>query len=246
MFNFFHRSPSTGGDLFIHTDIHCHLVPGIDDGQKEAEPASQLVERQREWGFRRVFTTPHVTQDTFENTPEIIDGAFKKLKEAVERRGTDISLAYSAEYRIDNFFQEQLLKGTVIPFPNNYLLVENSFVQESWNLDQMLFDLKLRGFKPIMAHPERYSYYFSKRERYKELKDAGTMFQVNLLSLAGYYGKEVKKVAEQLVENDWVDFLGSDMHHEKHADAIGRYLASKEFQKLAKKLDGRIRNDSAF
>lgn len=246
MFDFFHKSKSSSGKLFFHTDMHCHLVPGIDDGQKDADNAAKLVGRQREWGFERVFATPHVTQDTFENTPLTINEAFGRLKQAVAERGVDVVLDHSAEYRMDGFFQAQLAAGNVTPFPNGYLLVENSFVQEAWNLDGTLFDLKLRGFKPILAHPERYSYYFPNRERYKQLKDAGTLFQVNLLSLAGYYGKEVRKIAETLIENDWVDFIGTDMHHDRHCEAIDSYLTSKDYGRVAKVLYGRLLNDTAF
>ena len=246
MFNFFKIKNTEPVELFVHTDIHCHLVPGIDDGQKEAESAADLVAREYNWGIRRIITTPHVTQDTFENTPETISDAFAKLRSAVEERGTDIELLHSAEYRIDGFFQEQLEAGNVNPMPNRYLLVENSFIQEAWHLDELLFDLKIRGFRPILAHPERYSYYFSKRQRYEQLHNAGTLFQVNLLSLAGHYGKEVKHMAEFLVENNMVDFVGTDMHNHTHCDAIEAYMATKDYRRHAAALAPRVLNDTAF
>lgn len=158
----------------------------------------------------------------------------------------EIDLRHSAEYRMDAFFTSQLDKGLVNPMPGNYLLVENSFIQEAWNLDKMLFDLKMRGYKPILAHPERYVYYFPKKERYRQLHDAGTLFQVNLLSLAGNYGKDVKQMAEYLIDSDMVDFIGTDMHNHKHCGIIEEYLQSKDYRKHASKLSGRIFNDSAF
>lgn len=246
MFDFFRKKTTEKPQLFFHTDIHCHLVPGIDDGQKEAQGGADLIAHESSWGIKRIITTPHVTQDTFENTPEIINAAFAKLQQAVGERGVDIELLHSAEYRMDAFFQDQLAKGNVTPMPNNYLLVENSFVQEAWGIDNVLFDLKMKGFKPILAHPERYVYYFLKKERYRQLHDTGTLFQVNLLSLAGHYGKEVRKIAEYLVENDMVDFLGSDMHHHAHCESIERYLTSKDYRRDAEKLAGRIFNDTAF
>lgn len=246
MFNFFKKKKSEPVELFFHTDIHCHLVPGIDDGQKEAVPAAELVAREYAWGIRRIITTPHVTQDTFENTPDTIGNAFEKLRAAVEANGTDIELLHSAEYRIDGFFQAQLEAGNVNPMPNNYLLVENSFVQEAWHLDEFLFDLKLKGFRPILAHPERYTYYHGKRQRYEQLHNAGTLFQVNLLSLAGHYGKDVKHMAEYLVENNMVDFLSSDMHNLNHCEAIEAYIGSKDYKRHAAHLAPRILNDTAF
>ena len=246
MFNFFRKKPAERPELFFHTDIHCHLVPGIDDGQRDAEGGADLVSHEKDWGIRRIITTPHVTQDTFENTPETISAAFARLKEAVEKRGVDIELQHSAEYRMDGFFNTQLEKNLANPMPNNYLLVENSFIQEAWNLDKMLFELKMRGYKPILAHPERYSYYFSRKERYRQLHEAGTLFQVNLLSLAGYYGKDVRQVADYLIDNDMVDFIGSDMHHLKHCKAIEDYFLTKDYRHHASRLEGRVFNDSAF
>jgi len=243
---FFKKKSKVPTELFIHTDIHCHLVPGIDDGQQNAEEAAVLVEHSRRWGFEKIYCTPHITQDRFENTPEIIAGAFSRLKEAVEARGVDVMLDYSAEHRIDGFFFDELEKGHIRPFPNNYLLVENSFIQEAWNLDQTLFDLNVKGYKPILAHPERYVYYFDKKQRYEQLHSAGTLFQVNILSLAGYYGKDVRQMAEYLVEKDLVDFIATDMHNATHREAIEEYLSGKAYLRHAARLEGRVLNDTAF
>lgn len=169
MFDFFKKKKAVAETLFFHTDIHCHLVPGIDDGQKVASEAAALVEREKSWGITRILCTPHITQDTFENTPEIISGAFAKLQEAVAERGVEgISLDYSAEHRLDPYFLSELEAGHIRPFPNGYLLVENSFIQEMWNMDQTLFDLAVKGYKPVLAHPERYRYYYGNRQRYKD------------------------------------------------------------------------------
>lgn len=246
IFDFFKKKKANNPGLFFHTDIHCHLVPGIDDGQRTPEGGADLVAREKQWGINRIIVTPHVTQDTFENTPLTILPAFDKLKEAVAQKGVDIELLHSAEYRMDAFFTHQIEEGTVTPMPNNYLLVENSFIQESWNIDNLLFNLKMKGFKPILAHPERYVYYHPKRERYRQLHERGTLFQINLLSLAGNYGKEVKQMAEYLIDNDMVDFVGTDMHNHRHADIIEAYLQSRDYRKHSAKLAERIFNDTAF
>lgn len=246
MFDFFKKSAKKRENLFFHTDMHCHLVPGIDDGQQDAIQAAELVAHEKSWGVECIYCTPHITQDTFENTPATISKAFAALSDAVAAAGIDIKLGYSAEHRIDSFFLSQLEEGNIRPFPNNYLLVENSFIQEAWNLDQILFELKLRGFKPILAHPERYAYYFDKPQRYAQLHISGTLFQINLLSLAGYYGKEIKHSAERLIANDMVDFIGTDMHNHSHCDAIERYIGSRDYRRHASQLSGRIFNDTAF
>lgn len=246
MFDFLKRKNDSQPQLFFHTDIHCHLVPGIDDGQKEATGGADLVERESRWGITRIICTPHITQDVFENTPETISGAFSKLKAEVESRGIGVELDYSAEHRMDGYFLDQLEKKQIRPYPNNFILVENSFIQEAWNLDQTLFNLSINGLRPVLAHPERYSYWFDKPARYEQLHSAGTLFQVNLLSLAGYYGKMEKKVAEQLIEKNLVDFLGTDMHNPRHAEAIEAYLKTKDYRRHARMLEGRILNDTAF
>lgn len=247
MFSLFKKKPQQPAELFFHTDIHCHLVPGIDDGQQDADEAAGLVDRAKTWGIKRIICTPHITQDTFENTPETIRPAYAQLTEALRNHGIEIDIDYSAEHRLDPFFLEELEKGHIRPYPNNYLLVENSFVQEMFNLDQTLFSLRLKGYKPILAHPERYFYYWDKKyERYHELHSTGILFQANLLSFAGYYGKETKRAVEHLMANDLIDFVGTDMHHTGHANAIEAFLHTKDYRRLAETLGPRIHNDTAF
>lgn len=246
MFDIFRKKSKELPKLFFQTDMHCHLVPGIDDGQREATSAADLVAHEASWGIKRIFCTPHITQGSFENTPEIIAGAFGRLQEAVHATGVEMELGYSAEHRLDGFFQQQLQAGKVRPFPGGYLLVENSFLQEGWNLDQELFDLQVKGFKPILAHPERYSYYHGDAARYDALHNAGTLFQVNLLSLAGYYGKGEKRVAEALIERGLVDFVATDMHSHRHCEAIEAYMGSRDFRRHAAALEERLLNDTAF
>lgn len=232
LFNIF-GGKSEPQQLFTATDIHCHIVPGVDDGSPDVNTSLELLERMASWGFRRIIATPHMTQDTFENTPDILDPALHDLQEGLAKR-SDIKLTVerTAEHRIDDFFVAQLEKGLILPYPDNYILVENSWVQEPWNLDQFIFDLKIKGYKPIMAHPERFSYYQDHTERYNQLHGAGNLFQINLLSLAGYYGKSAKKAAEWLIEKGYADFVGTDLHHHRHADSIEAYLASRDYRKL--------------
>ncbi|MBD5186024.1 MAG: hypothetical protein HDS92_05385 [Bacteroidales bacterium] len=244
MFSFLKKN-KTPRQLFFATDVHCHIVPGVDDGSPDLETSLELLERMRSWGLRHVITTPHMTQDTFENTTATLDPAFAVLKEGAAKAGIDVKLERTAEHRIDEFFTEQLEKGDIVPYPNNYLLVENSFVQEPYGLDRLLFDLKLKGYKPILAHPERFRYYQLDPSRYDMLRQAGNLFQLNILSLAGYYGKETKQMAEKLVEKGYIDFLGTDLHHHEHADAIEDYLASKDYRKLCDR-GIELMNDTAF
>ena len=241
MFNFFKKKQEPA-QLCFNTDIHCHVVPGIDDGSPDINTSIELIERMQSWGITRIIATPHVTQASFENTPDIMSEALSSLKKELENRGNNINITHSAEYRIDEQFLSQLKENLIVPMPSNYILVENSFIQEPWNLDQLLFDLKVKGYKPILAHPERYLYYHSKRDRYKAIHNTGTKFQVNLLSVAGYYSKDEKRVALELINNGLVDFIGTDLHNHNHANAIESFINSREYRKLKDRLP--LLNDS--
>lgn len=229
------------------TDIHCHILPGVDDGSPDVDTSVELVKRLGTWGIERIIATPHITEATFENTPDILDPALEGLQTELEKRGVDIPVSRASENRIDDFFRAQLDAGQITPFPNNYILVENSFIQEPWNLDQFLFDLKIKGYRPILAHPERFHYYFDEKpQRYDEIHRAGTYFQINVLSLAGGYSKTEKRVAEKLIEKGYVDFLGTDLHNYRHADIIDEYLTTKDARKHFSSLEGRLLNDKVF
>lgn len=245
MFDFF-KKPKGESTLFYQTDVHSHVCPGIDDGAKSSRQALELVSEMHKLGIRRMITTPHVTDETFPNNPDTINIAFEKLKKAVETVGLDMKLDHSAEYRIDELLYKYLDTGQVEPLPNNYILVENSWIQEPYSLDSFLFKLQADyGLKPILAHPERYRYYQGDHRRLKQIHEKGILFQVNLLSLAGHYDKTCKQTAEWLLENDYVDFVGSDLHRSAHIESYQRYIKSKDYRKLLAKSD-RILNDTTF
>lgn len=243
LFSFLSKK-SEPAKLPVKTDIHCHILPGVDDGSPDVETSVALVERQRSWGIERIIATPHITEASFPNSPETLDPALDELLEALKRRGIDIPVSRSSENRIDDYFREQLKGGFITPFPNNYVLVENSFIQEPWQLDKFLFDMKIQGYRPILAHPERYFYYFEEHpERYDQLHRAGTLFQINVLSLAGGYSKREKRTAEKLIEKGYVDFLGTDLHNFRHADIIDEYLTTKDARRHFAALEGKLLND---
>lgn len=242
MFDFFHKK-SKPEKLWFSTDIHCHVLPGIDDGSADVATSVELVERMQQWGIERIFASPHVTYATFPNTAETVGAARTELQQALDAAGNSLKLANSAEYRIDDLFLECLEAGNLMTLPGNVLLIENSFMQEPWNLDQLIFDLQVKGYRPILVHPERYSYYYSRKDRYAALRNTGVMFQINLLSLAGYYGKQEKRIAEMLIENQLVSYIGTDLHGHSHADAIDSYLASKDYLRHRAALERVICND---
>ncbi|MBQ8423000.1 MAG: hypothetical protein IJY36_01900 [Coprobacter sp.] len=231
--------------LFYHTDLHSHIIPGIDDGSQDVATSIDLLRHMQSWGITHAIATPHVTAGTFENSLDTIDAPYRLLCDEARRHDIDIEISYSAEYRMDENFRKMLDSGGTefIPLPHNYLLVENSFMQPPIDLDNLLFTLQLKGYKPILAHPERYSYYFHNKDIYKHLHSNGGMFQVNLLSFTGHYGKPQKELAWWLARNGMVDFVGTDLHHAEHTRVIGEWLAGKEYQRFEKELQN-IKNDT--
>ena len=248
MFNIFQRKSKKDAKLFYTTDVHSHILPGVDHGSQSVEESLEMLQAQLDMGISHVMCTSHVTAETFENTPESLTAAYEELKNAIAREGLPINIYVSAEYRIDEYWTQEYEAGHLLPLPGNHVLLENSFAQELIGIDNMMCDLQVKGYRPILAHPERYRYYNDRRDRYKTLHNASVKFQINILSLAGYFGKGARERALWLIQNNLCDMLGSDMHNMEHAQIIKEYIGSRDWRKLCEKynLPGRIINDKDF
>lgn len=234
--------------LFFATDIHCHILPGIDDGAPDADYGAELVMRMSAWGLSGIIATPHVVGEVYENTPESISAALTRLQESMHAKGIPTTVQSAAEHRLDDLFSRNIIADTLISHPGKHVLIENSFMQEARDIDSIVIRLTNRGYIPIMAHPERFVYYHSANlKRYFELHRLGVRFQVNLLSIAGRYGSEPRHVAERLIEAGIVDFFGTDVHRHEHCDAIEAFLSSRNYDKLLNAIKKRpCLNDTAF
>jgi len=209
-------------------DIHNHILPGIDDGAKTVEESLGLIKAYEELGIRHFIATPHILPALYPNTAETIHNAHEKLMgELLERRLTDVSVVPSAEHMIDDTFEDLLSQDGVLPLKGGYLLVEMSYLQPALNFDEAIIQITKKGLTPVLAHPERYMYLHQTPEKYMEYKQKGILFQLNMLSLGPYYGKDVQKKAHQLLEAGMIDFIGTDTHSIKHLDAI-REMQIKE------------------
>ena len=214
-------------------DIHSHLLPGIDDGSKSLEESIQLIKKFRSFGIKNITTTPHILGSFWPNTPEIINEKLDLVrKELIHQNITDIKLNAAAEYMLDEKFMRLLYDKNLLTIKDDFVLIELSYINPPENIFEIIFDIQANGYKPILAHPERYLFYHYKFDNYKRLKDAGCLFQLNLLSLVGYYGSEVNKTAVQLLKNNLIDFLGSDVHNKKHQDCMGNLGTSKNVKLL--------------
>ena len=219
MFSFFSKK-SYLIDLFKHgyTDIHCHVLPCIDDGAKNVHESEALLNEMQNIGFKHITATPHIMDGVWENTPETITTALANLKMHLSKTGlSEFSIATAAEYMLDNNFEKLLHNHEeLLPLKDNKILVELSYFNPPLNLKEILFQLQVKGYSPILAHPERYNFYHNNYSQYKKLKEAGCQLQLNLLSLTPHYGKGVQKIAYQLLDDDLIDFVGSDTHHLQH------------------------------
>ncbi|UZR92445.1 tyrosine-protein phosphatase [Chondrinema litorale] len=217
----------------IHADMHSHVLPGLDDGSPNIETSLTLVKSLMKMGYKHLICTPHVMSDFYKNTPEKIKAALKTLREAVKEHELNVTIEASAEYYLDEIFIENLEKDTeFLSFgDHNYLLFETSFLNPSAYLEHAIFLMRSRGFQPILAHPERYAYFFNKYEKLTALKEKGVVFQVNINSLSGYYSKDSQRIAEKLIDDQLVSFLGTDCHNTKHIAALERSRQSPYFLK---------------
>ena len=235
LFSFGKPKPVTPDLSFLGVDMHSHLLPGIDDGLVTIEDTIDYVKALKILGYRKLICTPHILAGVHNNSPEIILPLLDVVRNALIANNVDIIIEAAAEYMIDDTFEQYIKEGKqLLTFGNDYILVEMSYMAEATNLYRVLYDLEIKGMQPILAHPERYNYFHKKFENYYQIRERDVLFQVNLLSLSGYYGKQVKQTAERLIKENLVEFIGTDMHHATHLKATQDYATSAEFYKLTK------------
>lgn len=216
-------------------DIHSHLLPGIDDGAKDLNNSIELIQKMSSYGIKNFITTPHILGDLYPNTPEIINSKLTEVKNELVKRGiTDIAIKAAAEYMLDEEFSIILEKENILTLKDNLVLVEMSYFSPPNNLFDILFQLGLKGYKPVLAHPERYNSYHKNFRVFQKLKNAGCLFQLNLLSLTENYGKEVQKTAERLLKENMYDFVGTDTHNLNHLDSLKKISTKNNLPKIEK------------
>lgn len=214
-------------------DIHSHLLPGIDDGAKNLEDSIKLISKMSSYGINNFITTPHVLGDIYPNSTNTILQKLEDVKAELKKRNMNtISINAAAEYMLDNEFFIRLKNNDILTLKDNYILVEMSYFNEPFNLSEILFEIQLKGYKPVLAHPERYGFYHANFESFYKLKKAGCLFQLNLLSLTQHYGKNVQKIANKLINENLYDFVGTDTHHENHLKLLEKIGKKKVKEKI--------------
>lgn len=224
-------------------DIHSHFLPNIDDGSKSMDESVAMLRRMHGYGIKHIICTPHVMESVWENSSEAIQQKIDALNAHLKSiQFTDISLSAAAEYMLDANFDRLLKTEKLRTVKDNYILVELSFISPPVNLYETLFNIQIAGYKPVLAHPERYAYYHNDFSAYKKLKAAGCLFQLNLLSLSNYYGSPVNAVAQALLKQQLIDFAGTDTHKHQHLD----FLEKVDHRKILKLLEPVLKANAFF
>lgn len=213
---------------WLHTDMHSHLLPAIDDGSPDIDSTIKLIRGFADLGYKKIITTPHILWEVYPNTMEIIRSKAGEVQKAMDETGINMKFHAAAEYFMDEHFAGELKNKTpLLTLNGNLVLVEFSMMGAPMDLQEALFEMQMQNYQPVIAHPERYTYLMRKKEWYDQLKNAGCWFQLNLLSLTGYYGETVHQLAAYLLEKNYYDLAGTDLHHEKQLQQLQKLPASR-------------------
>lgn len=217
----------------ILTDMHSHILPGIDDGAATLDESLLIIKRLMDQGYKKLIATPHVMSDFYRNTPTSIQAALKKVQQGVSEQGWEIDIAAAAEYYLDEYLIDMLRKDQpLLTFGNRYLLFETSFINEPALLAEAIFLMQSLNYKPVLAHPERYLYLQHNFSKCIDLVNNGVLLQINLNSLSGAYSLPAQLLAEKLIDNSMVSFAGTDCHALTNIKFLETSRTKKSYTKL--------------
>ena len=230
VFSIFSKKENKNKPVSLLADIHSHLLPGLDDGVKDFDEALTLIKRLINLGYKKLVTTPHIMSDTYRNDASTIQAKMKELILFLTENKIDIKIEAAAEYYLDTWLINEVNENKpLLTFGDNYLLFEMNYMTEPYQLKDFIFKAMTQGYKPVLAHPERYQ--FMTLEKAEDLYHRGVLLQLNILSFIDYYSKPVRLLANQMVEQKWVSFLGSDCHHLRHVTFLEEAIKNKYFKK---------------
>ncbi len=226
----------------LKVDIHSHLIPGIDDGAKTTYESIKMIKALKQIGYEKLITTPHIMSHRYKNSAQDIKERLNYLKDALADHDVEIEIEAASEYYLDDHFLSLLGRGELLSFGDGYILFEMSYTSAPKDLREIILDIEATGLKPVLAHPERYLFMHDSFEEYEALKELDVYFQLNLNSLAGQYSKRVQQTAFKLIDNGWIDFLGSDLHKLTQTQTLQKVISSGHMQTIFQK--NRILNDT--
>lgn len=233
MFNLFRKKQGISRPFSgVGIDMHSHLIPGIDDGAATVQDSVAMIAELKAMGYEKIITTPHTYQDYYPNTTKDILDGLEKVRQELHKEGIDIEIDAASEYYMDENFEQRLADKDLLTLGDtDYVLVEMSFFGPPPALDNYIFDMEVAGFKPVLAHPERYGFYAKDFQQYERLVNLGCSLQINALSLIGHYGSLAQKTAEKLLKKEMVSFIGTDCHNLKHIHKLQLLGASTKWMK---------------
>lgn len=211
-----------------HVDIHSHIMNGIDDGAKTIDETLFLAESLQKLGIQKCITTPHTFTGFWDNTLQSIQAKEQETKNLLSQNKVNFKFKAASEYLLDDHFVSLFQKKEILTLKDNFVLVEMSYINPPIQLFDIIFEMQVAGYIPVLAHPERYLFYHANIDMYAKLKNAGCYFQLNMLSTVGYYGKDVLIAAEKLLKAGMIDYVGTDVHHKKHIQAFSEKIKIKD------------------
>lgn len=221
----------------IGCDMHSHFIPGVDDGAQTMDDSLQLLQKMQALGYKKCITTPHIKMDIYPNSEEKLRRVFDQLQEEKVRAGIGIEVELAAEYYLDDTFAERLKECELLCFgKQRYVLMEFSFTTPPVFEEDTFKRVLDRGYIPILAHFERYLYFHGKPEVAEKYRKIGVNTQMNLLSLTGHYGPDIRKQAERMVDDCLFDFVGTDAHRIQHLQLLEEHLSMPYLAELGKRL----------
>ena len=228
MFSFFKKSSliSFPAAEILQSDMHNHVLPGIDDGSPDIESSMELIGTMFDAGYKRIVATPHIYKEFYPNSRDTVSEAFDTIAEKVKEQFPKLSFSFAAEYFLDEHFEDLLDQKALMPFRDNHVLIEQGFFAPYKKLKEVIFNIQTKGYIPVLAHPERYPYYYAKPEKLQELQENGVLLQLNLLAFANRYGKDcLLYTSDAADERSSVDLGGRRIIKKKHniiftADAL--------------------------
>ena len=233
MFSLFKNKPKLSElipDGFI--DIHSHILPGIDDGAENLDQSRNLLNGLKAIGVSKCIVTPHTLPEIWDTTYTGITENFQKTKLQLEAPLNTMLHHAASEYMINEAFLQRLQTEPLLTLKDNYVLIEMSYLNPPLALKEIIFEIQLKGYQPLLAHPERYLFYHRNTKMYTTLKELDVKFQMNLLSSVGYYGSKVAIAADFLLKENYIDFVGTDVHHMKHIGAFENKIIVKSETQL--------------
>lgn len=214
-----------------YIDLHCHYIPGVDDGVRTVEESVLLCTGLARIGFERVVATPHIRTAMFENRKPGLMAAFEQLQQTIAGTPNLPELGLASEHYCDDVFFELFNAGNAMPYPGGFAaLVEMPPDQFPLNVEKRLFTMNVRGVRPVLAHPERYTPLFHDTDAIERMLDMGVLPQLDVMALVGKYGRAPKKAAERMLKEDVYFLACTDCH--RPADVEVAQDAIKVLKKL--------------